>query len=112
MNERQLTSKFWGKPNTHGKPCCYCQVFVPKASVTSEHIIPKSRGGRITAPCCYTCNQEKKNMDLVDYIFFLHKQLKYMRKPKKIKRTEIKIRNAVKFLLLLYPGEYDFIFVA
>ena len=37
-------------------------------------------------------------------------QRKGIVKPKIIKRNEAKIRNAVKFLLLFYPGQYDFIF--
>lgn len=106
MTHREL----WGKPKGQYKNCCYCELTIPRSEITREHIIPKSRGGRITAPCCLKCNREKANMLLIDYIIYLWRELGGMRDPKKIKRTEVKIRNATKFILLLYPGEYDFIF--
>lgn len=110
MNEFALTRQFWGRPSAGSKACCYCGVIVPRKEITSEHIIPKSKGGRITAPCCLACNREKADMLLIDYIILLLGARKAMRKAKVIKKCDTKIKNAVKFLLLLYPGEYDFIF--
>lgn len=105
MTRREL----WGKPRAQYKNCCYCELSIPKSQITREHLVPKSKGGRTTAPCCFACNQEKADMLLIDYIIFLWDKQKVLTDKKKIKRTEVKIRNAIKFLLLLYP-EYDFIF--
>lgn len=101
---------FWGKRHAQFKNCCYCELKIPVSEITREHIIPKSKGGRgkPTAPCCLKCNREKRDMPLIDYIFYLW--AKNLVDPKKIRRNEIKLKNAIKFLLLLYPGEYDFIF--
>lgn len=110
MNILQLNRQLWGKPTAHSKACCYCEVVVPRSEITSEHIIPKSKGGRITAPCCRECNWQKKDMLLIDFIIMLMGHRKQMRKNKSIKKCDRKIANAVKFLLLLYPLEYDFIF--
>jgi 5-methylcytosine-specific restriction endonuclease McrA len=100
--------QFWGKKNSQYKNCCYCELTIDKSEVTREHIIPKSKGGRIIAPCCIKCNREKGAMMLIDYIIFLWD--KKLVDPKKIKRNEVKIKNAIKYLLLLYPKQYDFIF--
>jgi hypothetical protein len=99
---------FWGKKNSQYKNCCYCEASIPRSEITREHIIPKSKGGRITAPCCLKCNWEKADKGLLDYIFYL--QDKNLVRYGKIKTNRIKLKNAIKFLLLLYPGEYDFIF--
>lgn len=101
----------WGKPTAHYKNCCYCEQSLQRKEITSEHIIPKSKGGRITAPCCVACNRQKADMLLIDFIIMLMDQRKDMHKVKVVKRCDRKIKNAVKFLLLLYPGEYDFIFL-
>ena len=105
-----MTNQFWGKPQAKQRRCCYCDVLQDLNHVTSEHIIPRSKGGKITAPCCLACNRQKADLLLIDFIILLMDQRKGIVKPKIIKRNEAKIRNAVKFLLLFYPGQYDFIF--
>ena len=42
-----------------GMICCYCHTELNKVTCTREHIIPKSKGGKIIAPCCIDCNREK-----------------------------------------------------
>lgn len=105
MTQRRL---FWGKKRSQYKNCCYCELTIDRSEITREHIIPKSKGGRITAPCCLKCNREKADKLLIDYIFFL--QDKKLTDLRKARRNEVKLKNAIKYLLLLYPGEYDFIF--
>lgn len=94
----------------HHKRCCYCERVLLPGEVTKEHIIPKSRGGRITRPCCLTCNREKKNMMLIEYVCYLQLKLRVVRKADKVNRVKRQLRNAIKYLLALYPGEYDFIY--
>lgn len=108
MTRREL----WGKPKAQFRNCCYCELSISRNEITREHLIPKSKGGKGSniAPCCRACNQQKKDMLLIDFILILMKQRSNMVKVKVIKRTEVKLRNSIKFLLLLYPGEYDFIF--
>ena len=108
MTRREL----WGRKDAQTRKCCYCELDIPRSEVTREHIIPKSKGGKggLIAPCCRSCNQQKKDMFLIDFVLLLMKQQGQMKKKKVIKRAEVKIRNATKFLLLLYP-EYDFIFL-
>lgn len=106
MTHREL----WGKPKSQHKNCCYCELTIPIREITREHIIPKSKGGRIVAPCCLACNRQKRDMLLIDFIIMLMTQRRGMVKPGVIKRCDVKIKNSIKFLLLLYPGEYDFIF--
>lgn len=108
MTRREL----WGRPEALSRKCCYCEVSVPRDLVTREHVVPKSKGGKggVIAPCCRACNQQKKDMLLIDFILMLMIQRKKMRKPKVVKKCDTKIKNSVKFLLKLYPGEFDFIF--
>ena len=110
MNQYSLTRQFWGRSSAKGKPCCYCEVMLMRSDITSEHIIPKSKGGTITAPCCQACNRQKADLLLIDFIIVLMNARSGMHKAKVLKRCDTKIKNSIKFLLLLYPGEYDFIF--
>jgi len=45
-----------------GLPCTYCKremIAWTELHPTKDHIVPASRGGRDTVPCCYQCNQMK-----------------------------------------------------
>lgn len=105
---RPSRKELWG--NAKFKNCCYCEVQMPIAECTRDHLIPQRVGGSYVAACCLACNREKGCMLLIDYVIYLWKVLRSEADPKKIKRTEVKIRNSIKFLLLLYPNEYNFIF--
>ncbi len=54
--------------------CCYCEVLLTqqyhKADTfgTREHIIPKSKGGYKTEPCCRRCNAMRGNRRLADFL--------------------------------------------
>jgi 5-methylcytosine-specific restriction endonuclease McrA len=46
-----------------GNSCQYCRKVLPMGSLTLDHVIPKSRGGRSTGEnlvaCCRACNNRK-----------------------------------------------------
>lgn len=50
----------------HGRKCAYCPRLMSKVDYrlhpTRDHIMPKSRGGRATVVCCFTCNGIKGDM--------------------------------------------------
>jgi len=74
-----------------GKHCCYCEYHLTSETYTKDHLIPKSRGGTITIPCCKNCNFQKDSLELEDYLILL--QLTPF-KPgylRKIKNTKILI---------------------
>lgn len=54
--------------------CCYCERKLTthnhklSTHATKEHIIPKSKGGKRTAPCCHRCNSCRKNLPLKDFL--------------------------------------------
>jgi len=44
--------------------CCYCEKELTDISKTRDHLIAKSKGGKITLPCCFKCNHFKENYSL------------------------------------------------
>lgn len=51
-----------GAVHGEGLPCTYCKrkmVAWTELHPTKDHVIPASRGGNVTVPCCYQCNQMK-----------------------------------------------------
>jgi 5-methylcytosine-specific restriction protein A len=63
---RQLRATQWWKRKRSSGVCHYChKVFDPK-TLTMDHEIPLSRGGRSEkynlVPCCKACNTQKKQM--------------------------------------------------
>jgi HNH endonuclease len=62
-------------PKINTKQCCYCWASFKDAVKTRDHIHPKSKGGKLTRPCCYACNQEKADMTLEEYISFLSEMM-------------------------------------
>lgn len=41
-------------------------------SVTKDHIVPKSRGGRTIVACCYDCNSRKGSKPLFNFLSELY----------------------------------------
>ncbi len=45
--------------------CQYCEVVLPAAELTLDHVMPRSRGGQSTwenlVACCHSCNRRKGN---------------------------------------------------
>lgn len=58
----------------HGKPCPYCGDKMDKHGDTHtslpsrDHVIPRSKGGKITIAVCGRCNNEKRDMMPDEYI--------------------------------------------
>lgn len=48
--------------------CTYCSVRLTRRSLTRDHVIPRSRGGKSTpdnlVPCCSACNLQKSDRPL------------------------------------------------
>lgn len=48
--------------------CYYCGKDITARKLrTKDHVTPKSRGGRMTCPCCHECNQLKGNLKFEEY---------------------------------------------
>jgi len=69
---RDLRHSQWWKNELAKGRCYYCGEKVDPGSLTMDHIIPVSRGGKSTrgnvVPCCKSCNNQKKAMTPVDLI--------------------------------------------
>lgn len=51
--------------------CSYCGIFENYDTITRDHVYPKSKGGSITVPCCYSCNEAKKDALPIDWAIFI-----------------------------------------
>jgi len=84
--------------------CCYCEVQLTYNHIkdpthkTREHVIPKSKGGKIIKPCCFECNQEKGGLMLHSYIQFLNYRLMEV-SPDELVKLQRKIKNANKIAI-------------
>jgi hypothetical protein len=83
------------------KNCCYCEVELTTRHIsdpthrTREHVVPKSRGGKIIMAACFECNQEKGNLMLHSYIQMLNYKL-HDYKGELLSKLQTKIKNANK----------------
>lgn len=63
---RELRGTQWWKNRRASGICYYCRRRFPARTLTMDHIVPLSRGGRTTrgnvVPCCKDCNSKKKYM--------------------------------------------------
>jgi len=61
---RQLRQSQWWKRRLACGRCYYCGKSVPSRSLTMDHIVPLSRGGKSkkgnVVPACKDCNNKKK----------------------------------------------------
>lgn len=73
--------------------CCYCEKKLNNRTYTKDHLIPKSKGGKIMMPCCYDCNQEKQDLPLEIYAMLLNHINPFHNKTK--------IKNALRIRFLL-----------
>lgn len=60
-----------GKYFIEGMKCCYCEKKLSQQDCTREHILAKSKGGKLILPACKKCNSEKADMLISEYISFL-----------------------------------------
>ena len=69
---KDLKKSRWWQNLIQDAICYYCQVKIPKDSVTMDHIIPISRGGKSTkgnlVPCCPSCNLEKRSLTASEWL--------------------------------------------
>ncbi len=61
---RQLRKSRWWKEQLARGVCHYCGKTFPPEELTMDHVVPIARGGKSVkgnlAPCCKSCNNEKK----------------------------------------------------
>ncbi|MBU2512510.1 HNH endonuclease [bacterium] len=76
---RELRQSQWWK-NLRGKgKCYYCRQRFPAKTLTMDHVIPISRGGKSTrsniVSCCKECNNKKKYLLPVEWDEYLSGRL-------------------------------------
>ncbi len=47
--------------------CNYCGARLNRGNRTRDHVKARSKGGRVTVPCCRACNELKADMDLEEF---------------------------------------------
>lgn len=72
---RELRQSRWWQNLIQATQCYYCQIPLDRDSVTMDHIVPVSRGGKSTkgnvVPCCKECNNNKKALTPVEWVQYL-----------------------------------------
>ncbi len=72
---RELRQSRWWQNLIQATKCHYCQCPLDRDSVTMDHIVPISRGGKSTkgnvVPCCKECNNNKKALTPVEWVLYL-----------------------------------------
>jgi len=100
----KVGTKTFHKLSNYQKWCCYCECELTEDNFTKEHLLPKDKGGKGVGinhwnirPCCRTCNTEKDNLLLREYIGMLN-ILSCNQNPnsKEYSISQIKIKNANK----------------
>ena len=68
-------SRWWVNKISNNCKCYYCEVDLQKNEVTMDHVVPVAKGGKSTknnvVPCCKSCNNQKKHLGPVDWVFYL-----------------------------------------
>ena len=76
---RELRQTQWWKNRRAHNRCYFCQKPFPAQTLTMDHLVPLSRGGKTTksnvVPCCKDCNTRKKHLLPVEWDAYLE-QLK------------------------------------
>ncbi|MGA1867598.1 MAG: HNH endonuclease [bacterium] len=78
IKAQKLRKTKWWKNKISSGVCYYCKKKFTPYSLTMDHKVPLSRGGKSIkgniVPCCRECNREKKYYTPVDMILrTLHK---------------------------------------
>ena len=72
---QELRKSRWWQNLIQSTNCYYCQTPLTAKTVTMDHIVPVSRGGRSTkgnvVPCCKECNNQKKHLTAVEWEMYL-----------------------------------------
>jgi 5-methylcytosine-specific restriction endonuclease McrA len=68
---RELRSSQWWKRRRSSGLCHYCGKRFPPRSLTMDHVVPITRGGKSTkgnvVPACKECNTRKKHSLLMEW---------------------------------------------
>lgn len=72
---RELRESQWWKRQLARGRCYYCRGSFPPKTLTMDHVVPLSRGGRSTkgnvVPACKECNNKKKYMLPIEWEEYL-----------------------------------------
>ena len=72
---RRLRNSAWWMKKTGPGICYYCNRKVGKASLTMDHVVPLSRGGKSKkgnlVPACKECNNRKKYLLPIEWEDYL-----------------------------------------
>ena len=92
---RQLRKTRWWQQKTAAGTCYFCGIKVGVKSLTMDHLIPLSRGGRSTknnlVPSCKECNTRKKNalpVEWDEYMDLLNRKTSLTNPVEKNKTTD------------------------
>jgi 5-methylcytosine-specific restriction protein A len=73
---RRLRNSAWWMKKTREGICHYCNRRVGKGSLTMDHIVPLSRGGKSKkgnlVPACKDCNNRKKYLLPIEWEEYLN----------------------------------------
>lgn len=73
LKAKELRQSSWWKQKVALGECHYCKQKFAPATLTMDHVVPISRGGRSTkgntVPACKECNNKKKYYTPADLIF-------------------------------------------
>ncbi len=73
---RELRRSQWWKRRCAKGLCHYCGQRFPPGTLTMDHVVPMSRGGRSVkgnvVPCCKECNTAKKTMLPMEWAAYLN----------------------------------------
>jgi 5-methylcytosine-specific restriction enzyme A len=71
---REIRKKSWWKNKIGQGICYYCKQKFEPSTLTMDHIVPISRGGKSkkgnVVPCCKECNNNKKYLTPAEMLFF------------------------------------------
>lgn len=68
---QELRKSRWWQTRIAAATCYYCQVSVPKAEATMDHVVPLAQGGKSVpgniVVACKSCNTAKRDMTAVEW---------------------------------------------
>jgi hypothetical protein len=90
--------------------CCYCgEIIQPSWSRTSEHLLPKSKGGNNQPinkkACCFKCNSERGNKSYEIWVLEMRQEIENL-KARKIKSSAYIMKLEARIENALYWAEY------
>lgn len=83
--------------------CCYCKRWIVyPLRYTVEHLVPVSKGGsnhyRNKRPCCHTCNNERSNKDLTDWLLETVERIKTATDKELLLKRAERIRHYIHYI--------------